>query len=226
VSAILVIEDDPSLTFVLKDSLEFEGHTAVTVSNGALGLQKILELRPDLVILDVMLPETNGIQVCRALRERGDKTPVILLTARSQEAEKVQGLDAGADDYVTKPFGVQELMARIRTLLRRTQVPRERLERYAFDGVDVDFRTFRAIKAGKKLALSQRELEILRILIEHKGEPVSRDALLMEVWKVKEPPSARTVDVHVTHLREKLGAQAAKKLVTVHGIGYTFIEKE
>jgi DNA-binding response OmpR family regulator len=225
-SAILVIEDDPNLTFLLKDSLEFEGHTAVTVASGAQGLQTIFELRPDLVILDVMLPGANGIQICRALRERGDRTPLILLSARNQEAEKVQGLDAGADDYVTKPFGVMELMARVRTLLRRAQVPPERLERYAFAGVEVDFRNYRVLRAGKKVVLSQKELEILRILIEQKGAPVSRDVLLKEVWKVKEPPNARTVDVHVTHLREKLGPQAAKKLVTVHGVGYTFLEDE
>jgi DNA-binding response OmpR family regulator len=222
-STILVIEDDPNLAFVLRDNMEFEGYTVVTVADGQQGLDKVAVLRPDLVILDVMLPSLNGIQVCKGMRERGDRTPVILLTARSQEAEKVQGLDAGADDYVTKPFGVQELLARVRVILRRSQ-PQERLDRYAFAHVEVDFKSFRATRAGKKLPLSQREIELLRFLIERKGEPVSRATLLREVWTAKEPPSARAVDVHVTHLRNKLGPAAARHIVTVHGVGYTFVE--
>jgi DNA-binding response OmpR family regulator len=223
-STILVIEDDPNLAFVLKDNLEFEGYTVVTVADGGQGLEKVALMRPDLVILDVMLPTMNGIQVCKGIRERGDRTPVILLTARSQEAEKVQGLDAGADDYVTKPFGVQELLARVRVMLRRSH-PQERLDRYAFAHVEVDFKSFRATRAGKKLPLSQREIELLRFLIERKGEPVSRATLLREVWSAKEPPSARAVDVHVTHLRNKLGPAAARHIVTVHGVGYTFVEQ-
>jgi two-component system, OmpR family, alkaline phosphatase synthesis response regulator PhoP len=225
-STILVVEDDPNLAFVLKDNLEFEGHTVVTVPDGAQGLEKAMALHPDLVVPDVMLPSMNGIQVCKSLRERGESTPVLLLTARSQEAEKVQGLDAGADDYVTKPFGVQELMARVRVLLRRSHPPRERLERYSFAHVEIDFKSFRATRAGKKLPLSQREIEILRFLIERKGEPVSRATLLRGVWSVKDPPSARAVDVHVTHLRNKLGQAAARHVVTVHGIGYTFVEPD
>jgi DNA-binding response OmpR family regulator len=222
-STILVVEDDPNLAFVLKDNLEFEGYVVVTVADGAQALDKVAALRPDLVILDVMLPSLNGIQVCKGLRERGDRTPVILLTARSQEAEKVLGLDAGADDYVTKPFGVQELLARVRVMLRRSH-PQVRLDRYAFSHVEVDFKSFRATRAGKKLPLSQREIELLRFLIERKGEPVSRATLLREVWSAKEPPSARAVDVHVTHLRNKLGPAAARHIVTVHGVGYTFVE--
>jgi two-component system, OmpR family, alkaline phosphatase synthesis response regulator PhoP len=225
-STVLVIEDDPNLAFVLKDNLEFEGHAVVTVADGAQGLERAVTLRPDLVILDVMLPGMNGIQVCKSLRERGEGMPVMLLTARSQEAEKVQGLDAGADDYVTKPFGVQELLARVRVLLRRTQhtAARERLERYSFAHVEIDFKSFRATRAGKKLPLSQREIELLRCLIERKGEPVPRATLLREVWSAKDPPSARAVDVHVTHLRNKLGSTAARHIVTVHGVGYTFVE--
>jgi DNA-binding response OmpR family regulator len=222
-STILVVEDDPNLAFVLKDNLEFEGYVVVTVADGAQALDKVAALRPDLVILDVMLPSLNGIQVCKGLRERGDRTPVILLTARSQEAEKVLGLDAGADDYVTKPFGVQELLARVRVMLRRSH-PQVRLDRYSFSHVEVDFKSFRATRAGKKLPLSQREIELLRFLIERKGEPVSRATLLREVWSAKEPPSARAVDVHVTHLRNKLGPAAARHIVTVHGVGYTFVE--
>jgi DNA-binding response OmpR family regulator len=222
-STILVIEDDPNLAFVLKDNLEFDGYTVVTVADGAQGLERVATLRPDLVILDVMLPSLNGIQVCKGIRERGDRTPVILLTARSQEAEKVQGLDAGADDYVTKPFGVQELLARVRVMLRRLH-PQERLDRYAFAHVEIDFKSFRATRAGKKLPLSQREIELLRFLVERKGEPVSRATLLRDVWSAKEPPSARAVDVHVTHLRNKLGPAAARHIVTVHGVGYTFVE--
>lgn len=223
-STVLVVEDDPNLAFVLRDHLEFEGHTVVTVADGQAGLDKATSLRPDLVILDVMLPGMNGIQVCKGLRGRGDVTPVLLLTARSQEAEKVQGLDAGADDYVTKPFGVQELMARVRMLLRRSQTPRERVDRYSFAQVEIDFKSFRATRGGKKLALSQREIELLRVLVEHRGEHVSRATLLREVWSAKEPPSARTVDVHVTHLRNKLGTVAGRYIVTVHGTGYAFVE--
>src|SRR5262249_17616101 len=153
--------------------------------------------------------------------ERGLTLPILLLTARSQEAEKVQGLDAGADDYVTKPFGVQELMARVRMLLRRTHPARERLDRYTFGNIEIDFKSFRATRGGKKLPLSQREIELLRLLVERKGEPVSRATLLREVWSAKDPPSARAVDVHVTHLRNKLGPVAARHIITVHGVGYT-----
>jgi two-component system alkaline phosphatase synthesis response regulator PhoP len=223
-STILVVEDDPSLAFVLKDNLEFEGHRVVHVADGVAGLERAVALRPDLLILDVMLPGMNGIQLCKSLRERGEGLPILLLTARSQEAEKVQGLDAGADDYVTKPFGVQELMARVRVLLRRTHPARERLDRYTFGNIEIDFKSFRATRGGKKLPLSQRELELLRLLVERKGEPVSRAILLREVWNAKDPPSARAVDVHVTHLRNKLGPVAARHIITVHGVGYTFVE--
>jgi DNA-binding response OmpR family regulator len=223
-STVLVVEDDPDLVFTLKDNLEFEGHSVLTAGNGAEGLELLAAHRPGVVILDVMLPGMNGIQLCRSLRQRGDQTPVILLTARSQEAEKVQGLDAGADDYVTKPFSVQELMARVRAMLRRAEPRRERLERYAFAGVEVDFRGYRASRSGKKLPLSGREIELLRLLVERRGEPVSRATLLRELWPAEDPPTLRAVDVHVTHLRAKLGRTAARHLVTVHGVGYTFVE--
>jgi two-component system, OmpR family, response regulator ResD len=223
-STVLVVEDDPSLTFVLRDHLEFEGHTVVTAADGPTGLAEAMANRPDLVILDVMIPGMNGIQVCKLLRERGEAPPVLLLTARSQEAEKVLGLDAGADDYVTKPFGVQELMARVRMLLRRSHPPRERLEHYSFAQVELDFKSFRATRGGKPLALSQREIELLRVLVERRGEPVSRATLLRESWNAKAPQSARTVDVHVTHLRNKLGPVAGRCIVTVYGTGYTFVE--
>ncbi len=223
-STLLVVEDDPDLVFTLKDNLEFEGHTVITARDGAQGLALGGAHRPELIILDVMLPGLNGIQLCRSLRQRGDRTPVIMLTARSQEAEKVQGLDAGADDYVTKPFGVQELLARVRAILRRAEPARERLERYSFAGVELDFPSYSACRGGRKLALSGREIELLRLLIERRGEPVSRATLLRELWAAREQPTARTVDVHVTHLRAKLGRTAARHIVTVHGVGYTFVE--
>jgi len=223
-SRVLVVEDDPDLVFTLKDNLEFEGHTVIAARDGAEGLALVTEHRPQLIILDVMLPGMNGLQLCRSLRQRGDRTPVILLTARSQEAEKVQGLDAGADDYVTKPFSVQELMARVRATLRRVEAPRERLERYAFAGVEVDFRSYHATRGGKRLPLSGREIDLLRLLIEHRGEPVPRATLLRELWATNDQPTSRVVDVHVTHLRAKLGRTAARHIVTVHGVGYTFVE--
>jgi two-component system response regulator MprA len=222
-STILVVEDDPALTFVLKDNLEFEGYKTVTIADGTQAIDAIPTIRPALIILDVMLPGLNGVQVCRALRQRGDRTPVLMLTARRQEHEKVQGLDAGADDYVTKPFGVQELLARVRAMLRRATPVRERIDSYAFAGVEVDFKSGLALRDGTRLALSQRQVELLRVLIEAGGEPVSRETLLRELWGDKELPSVRSVDVHVTLLRRELGAVAGRHVLTVHGIGYAFI---
>jgi two-component system, OmpR family, response regulator MprA len=224
-STILVVEDDPALTFVLKDNLEFEGYKTVTIADGHEAMSAIPALRPALIILDVMLPGLNGVQLCRALRQRGDRTPVLMLTARRQEHEKVQGLDAGADDYVTKPFGVQELLARVRAMLRRRTPNRERVDSYAFCGVEVDFKSGLALREGSRLALSQRQVELLRVLIEAGGEPVSRETLLRELWGDKEVPSVRSVDVHVTLLRRELGPAAGRHVLTVHGVGYAFIRE-
>ena len=179
----------------------------------------------DLIILDVMLPSRNGFEVCRRLREHGINTPVLMLTARSELNNKVQGFKAGGDDYLTKPFETPELEARIQALLRRsTRVAPAELRSYEFDGIHVDFSKSQVIKNGKITALGERESRLLRYLIERKGTVLSRDELLQEVWGYKSIPLTRTVDVHIAWLRQKIedDPKNPQYIVTVHGQGYRF----
>jgi two-component system alkaline phosphatase synthesis response regulator PhoP len=198
----------------------------ITASDGAVGLEKARTLKPDLVILDIMLPVLSGLEVCKALRGEGFEKPIVMLTARGQEIDKVVGLELGADDYVTKPFSIRELLARVRAILRRTDGAKKRLSRYRFSDIELDFEIYRAKKGEEPLDLSPREFELLRYLIERKGETVSRDQLLEDVWGYESYPSTRTVDTHIAKLRAKIGDSGSEPrfIMTIHGTGYKFVD--
>jgi two-component system alkaline phosphatase synthesis response regulator PhoP len=210
----------------LKDNFEFEGYEVVTASDGVTGLERARAVKPDLVILDIMLPKLSGLEVCKTLRGEGFAAPIIMLTARGQEIDKVVGLELGADDYVTKPFSIRELLARVRAILRRTEGTRKRLARYRFADLELDFEGYKARRGGELLELSPREFELLRYLIERKGETVTRDQLLEDVWGYESYPSTRTVDTHIAKLRAKIGDSGSEPryILTIHGVGYKFID--
>ncbi len=222
---ILIVEDDQVLAIALRKGLESEGYLVEIASDGSAGLRAASEKDFDLIVLDVMLPRQSGFDVCEKLRTTGNKTPVIMLTARSLEVEKVQGLKIGADDYVTKPFSLMELFARIEAVLRRSSRRFDEPESYQFESVTLDFKKFEATRGGLPLELSPREFRILKFFIEHRGEVVSRDQLLNHVWSYNSFPSTRTVDQHIAKLRQKIEntPNNPRFLITVHGIGYKFI---
>jgi DNA-binding response OmpR family regulator len=223
---VLIIEDEPNMVLGLKDSCEYEGYEVSVARDGKEGLQKALTEKVDIILLDVMLPVMSGIDVCRSLRTRGIETPILMLTARSQEIDKVVGLEVGADDYVTKPFSIKELLARIRAHLRRASKQVVDLESFTFGDVELNFKKYVARKDGRALELSAREFEILRYLIRHRGEIITRDQLLDEVWGYDSTPVTRTVDNHIARLRQKIeqDPSAPQHIITVHRIGYRFIE--
>ena len=223
---ILIVEDEPDMVLGLKDNFEFEGYEVLTAADGAAGLERARTHKPDLVILDIMLPRYSGLEVCKTLRGEGFTAPIIMLTARGQEIDKVVGLELGADDYVTKPFSIRELLARVRAILRRSEGSKKRLSRYRFSDVELDFEIYQAKKGGEALDLSPREFELLRYLIERKGDTVSRDRLLEDVWGYESYPSTRTVDTHIAKLRAKIGDSGSEPrfILTIHGTGYKFVD--
>jgi DNA-binding response OmpR family regulator len=221
-SRVLVVEDNADLAFGLRNNLEIEGHEVEIAGDGTLGLQLTQERPFDLVVLDLMMPGLDGFRVLKAMRERGDRTPVLILTARGQEEDKVRGLRLGADDYVTKPFGVLELMARVEALLRRTLPERPAGPAVSFGDVVVDPATRTARRAGSDVPLAPKEFDLLWALVEANGAAVSRDQLMQRVWGYGADVLSRTVDTHVAELRRKLepgGAQYAR-ILTVRKIGY------
>ncbi len=222
---ILLVEDEPGLVLTLRDRLTSEGYRVETAADGEQALACARQQRFDLIILDVMLPRRNGFEVCRALREEGNSTPIIMLTARGHIADKVSGLKLGADDYVTKPFEMVELVARIEAHLRRVPSRSAGTGAYEFGSIHVDFRGAEVRRDGAPLELSAREFRLLCYLIEHRGETVSREKLLNEVWGYEAMPSTRTVDVHVAWLRQKIepNPRHPQFLLTVHGLGYKFV---
>jgi DNA-binding response OmpR family regulator len=221
---IAIIDDDESVRRSLELNLEMEGFAYCSAVNGAEGITVVEARNPDLIILDVMMPEKDGLQTCKELRSKGLSTPIILLTARSAEVDKVLGLDLGADDYLAKPFGMRELIARVRALLRRTQATDE-VDKVQFDDVVIDFKAYRALKSEDKLELSAREYRLLRYLVAKKGAVATRDELLDEVWGYNSYPSTRTVDNHIARLRQKIEKDISdpKRIITVHGVGYKFV---
>ena len=225
-SKILIVEDEPDMVLGLKDNFEFEGYEVITAPDGAAGLERAREHKPDLIILDIMLPKLSGLEVCKTLRSEGTQIPIIMLTARGQEIDKVVGLELGADDYVTKPFSIREVLARVRAILRRSDGGKKRLGRYRFADVDLDFETYAATRGGAPLELSPREFDLLRYLIERKGETVTRDSLLEDVWGYESYPSTRTVDTHIAKLRAKIGDSGTEPrfILTIHGLGYKFVD--
>jgi DNA-binding response OmpR family regulator len=222
---ILIVEDEPNMVAGLRDNFEFEGYQVITAGDGVAGLQRALSDSPDLVVLDVMMPRMSGLDVCKQLKSKRPAIPIIMLTARGQEVDKVVGLELGADDYITKPFSIRELLARVKAVLRRTQpVPKDR-DRYTFGDVEVNLRSCQVLRKGKPLEFSAKEFELLKFFLFHSGEAVSRDRLLEEVWGYDRFPTTRTVDAHIVRLRQKLEPKPEDPhfILTVHGVGYKFV---
>ena len=223
---ILIIEDEPDLLRGLEMNLTAEGFEVSTASRGDTGVEKALRERPELILLDIMLPGMNGLDVCRELRRKGFDAPIIMLTAKAEEVDRVVGLEIGADDYVTKPFGIRELLARIRVRLRRhIPVVAESDAKLRFGIVTVDFDTHEAHRAGERVELTAKELEVLRLLAKHRGQIVTRDRLLEEVWGYETYPTTRTVDNHILRLRQKLEEDPSnpRHILSIYGEGYKFI---
>ena len=222
---ILLVEDEPGLVMTLCDRLRSEGYQVESAADGPSGLDQASTPAFDLIILDIMLPRKNGLDVCRDLRQRGIATPILMLTARGQTVDKVVGLKIGADDYLTKPFEMMELLARVEVLLRRAPPYASAAaagDVYQFGPIRVDLRRTEVVRNGKPLALSAKEFQLLRYLLEHRGTTVSRETLLSEVWGYGGVTSSRTVDVHVAWLRQKLEEDPHQPqwILTVHGLGY------
>lgn len=221
---ILIVEDEPHIVMGLQDALEFEGFRVISAQRGKDGVQLARAENPDAVILDLMLPDTNGYAVCEELRRWNGQLPIVMLTARGQETDKIRGLDAGADDYVTKPFSVNELIARIRAILRRTarsMAP----ELFEVGDAQINFAAHVVLRAGEEHQLSSYELELLRLLVERAGQPVSRDQILQRVWGLDANPTNRTVDNFIVKLRKKIEPLPDKPqfILTVYGFGYKLV---
>lgn len=221
---ILVIEDDVSILRGIKDNLKFEGYQVLPETDGQEGLRLALEKSPDLILLDLMLPGLNGYDICRKVKQQKPEIPIIMSTARGQEVDKIVGLDLGADDYVTKPFSVPELMARIRAVLRRYQKEGKEIADYSFGDVTLDFKKHEATAAGKKVKLTAREFEIMKYFINQANEVVHRHDLLDEIWGYETYPTTRTVDNYILNLRKKFEKDPAnpRHILSVHGVGYKF----
>ncbi len=228
---ILIIEDDISILSGLKDVLMFKSYEVLSATDGESGYEMAVKKSPDLIILDIMLPKMDGFTLCKKLRDEGNMTPVLMLTARGEDPDKVQGLDIGADDYVTKPFSLPELLARVRALLRRA--PGEEIQNIPPDSIQLgnvflDFKKYEALKGGQPLNLTPKEFGVLKCLAAHAGDVVTRDELLDEVWGYDKYPTTRTVDNHLAQLRSKIEEDPSdpRYLITVHGVGYKLVWDE
>ena len=225
---ILIVEDEPNMVVGLKDNLEVEGFSVDTARDGESGLEKILQNKYDLVVLDVMLPKLSGFEVCKAVRKKENDTPIILLTARSEEIDKVLGLELGADDYITKPFSVRELIARVKAVLRRRENKvdtNSKQESIIIGNLEVNFSTYNAYNNKGEVQMSHKEFEILNLLWGNRNKTVSRDDLLRIIWGFDESPTTRTIDNFIVKLRQKIenNPNRPKTILTVHGIGYKLI---
>lgn len=224
---ILIVEDEPGILLSLKDELESEGYMVFEAQNGEKGLFLAKEKNPDLIILDIMLPVLDGHEVCKRLRMKGDTTPIIILTVKDKEIDKVLGLELGADDYVTKPFSLREVLARVKAIFRRTEERIQDLAIYSFSQIELDFKKYEAKKKGKKLELTPLEFHMLKLLIQKKGEVLSRDDFLDKIWGEDNTyVSFRTVDSHVANIRKKIEDDPSnpKHIISVRGVGYKFID--
>lgn len=225
---ILVIEDEPSVAIALRDSLESEGHSAQIAVDGSEGflLAEAMTDTFDLIILDLMLPKMNGLEVCQRLRTLGVETPIIMLTARGEASDAAFGLKLGADDYIPKPFDVNELLARIEAVLRRAKRRQTENETISIGNVELDLRRLRATRNGEPLDLSPREFEILQLLIAHIGETVTREQLLHHIWGEHASLYTRTIDAHITRLRQKIETNPANPqyIITAHRVGYRLLK--
>ena len=225
---ILLVEDEPGIVLTLTDRLTNEGYEVTSEEDGVAGSNRALQDSFDLIILDVMLPNKSGLDICQDIRKNDILTPVLMLTARGQVVDKVVGLKLGADDYLTKPFEVPELLARIEALLRRTKMNDQSTstgDTYLFGEIKVDIRGAEVTRDGTPIDMSAKEFQLLHYFVEHKGATLSRDELLNEVWGYDALPSTRTIDVHVAWLRQKLepNPRRPKYILTVHGLGYKFV---
>ena len=222
---ILVIEDEPQMLLGLRDNLELEGYEVATAADGEEGLAKATTFQPDLVLLDVMLPRKHGFDVCRELRARSNTTPIVMLTARSAETDKVLGLELGADDYVTKPFSITELLARVRAVLRRTSSRPPPQDVVRIGEIEVDFKLHQAKRGKARVDFTAREFDLLRYFVQHTGQVVTREQILNEVWGYEEFPTTRTIDNFVAKLRQKIerAPHAPEHILTIHGSGYKFV---
>lgn len=223
---ILIIEDDPAISKGLSDALKEEHFEVVTEEDGEKGFKFAQNENIALIILDLMLPSRNGIEICTDLRKKGINTPILMLTSKKEEMDKVLGLEVGADDYMTKPFSVRELLARVKALLRRKQEIFKDIEEYAFGNVEIDFKKQTAIKNNKTIELSTTEYKILKYFIEHEGEVVTRDDLLDKVWGYDVFPTSRTVDNYILSIRKQIedNPSEPKHLLTVPKAGYKFVK--
>ncbi len=225
-SKILIVEDEPNMRLGLKDNLEFEGYEVDLAVDGEAGLQKILDINFDLILLDVMMPRLSGFDVCKTIRKKGITTPVILLTAKDQEIDKVLGLELGADDYVTKPFSLRELLARIKAVLRRGENLQTDAGKVKIGKLNVNFQNYTALNEDESVQMTHKEFEILNYLWKHRNQTVSRDDLLEKIWGYEESPTTRTVDNFILKLRQKIESDSNHPLIiiTVHGIGYKLLD--
>jgi len=221
---ILIVEDETQIRESLKDFFILQGYDVSTAATGNEGLAKGLSQNPDLVILDIMLPGMHGFDVCRGLREADFGSPIIFVSAKGEQVDKLTGFDVGGDDYVTKPPQLPELRARVRALLRRAEKDGPVEDSYAFDGISVNFTTYDLKVQGKAVKLSAKEMELLRFLVQHRGQVLSREVLLEKVWNYDSEVSTRTVDTHILNLRRKLRDGPPNRYIqTVHGVGYKFV---
>jgi DNA-binding response OmpR family regulator len=223
---ILIIEDDPAILRGLQEGLSEERMTMLTATDGEKGFRLAIREQIDLIILDIMLPGKNGIEICRDLRNKGNHTPILMLTSKKHESDKVLGLEIGADDYMTKPFGMRELIARIHALLRRKQNVQGTLQTSKFGAISVDFVKQELYKGKKAVKLSAKEFQLLKYFVEHPGDVISRDQLLDDIWGYDITPTTRTVDNYILSLRKKIEQNPSnpRHLITIHTAGYKFLK--
>jgi len=222
---ILIIEDEESILMALTDDLALEGYEIASARDGLEGLEMAKDKRYDLIILDIMLPKMDGFEVCKQLRQAGVGTPILMLTAKSQEVDKVLGLELGADDYVTKPFSPRELLARVKAILRRVKSTQDQMDVYRFSDVEIDFKKYEVKKKGQPVYLTSLEFSLIGFLIKHKDEVLDRSTILDEVWGKDVYVLPKTVDTHIGHLRKKIEDDPAnpKHIIGVRGMGYKLI---
>jgi len=228
---VLIVEDDAAMMLGLEENLKFEGYDVLTAADGRTGLQLALERRPDLILLDILLPGMTGYQVCKALRDAGKQMPIVMLTARGEEVDKITGFDMGADDYMTKPFSVRELLARIKAVLRRAERRGDTGIKYKFGELVLDMRSRTLVRKGrveKEIALTRTEFELLACLLANENKAMSRDVLLDEVWGTQYLGTQRSLDTFVAALRSKIEKNPGRPqfILTVHGVGYKFVQSD
>ena len=224
---ILIVEDDPGIQMSIKDEFESLGYRVYTADDGEHGLKMVSKDNPDLIILDILLPVLDGYEVCKKLRSEGDNTPIIMLTVRDKEIDKVLGLEFGADDYVTKPFSLRELVARVKAILRRTEERSNEITHYRMGEIELDFKKYQAIKCGKKIDFTPLEFQILHLLIQKKDQVLTRDDFLNEIWGEDNlVVSYRTIDSHMANIRKKIEDNPSdpKHILSIRGVGYKLSE--